>query len=87
MRNMLQRLADNSQMAIASGIYEISQTLPKSKINIITSIRKNKHVSLITEIKFSSPSLGNIRKISDPVEIAKSMMQGGAIGLDRKSVV
>jgi len=81
MRNMLQRLADNSQMAIANGIYEISQKLPKSKISIISSIRKNKHAPLITEIKFSSPSLGNIRKISDPVEIAKSMIQGGAIGL------
>ena len=78
---MLQRLADNSQRAIASGIYEISQKLPKSKISIISSIRKNKHAPLITEIKFSSPSLGNIRKISDPVEIAKSMIQGGAIGL------
>ena len=78
---MLQRLADNSQMAIASGIYEISQKLPKSKISIISSIRKNKHAPLITEIKFSSPSLGNIRKISDPVKIAKSMIQGGAIGL------
>ena len=81
MRNMLQRLADNSQRAIASGIYEISQKLPKSKISIISNIRKNKHAPLITEIKFSSPSLGNIRKISDPVEIAKSMIQGGAIGL------
>ena len=81
MRNMLQKLADNSQMAIASGIYEISQKLPKSKISIISSIRKNKHAPLITEIKFSSPSLENIRKISDPVEIAKSMIQGGAIGL------
>jgi len=78
---MLQKLADNSQMAIDSGIYEIAQKLPKSKINIIKSIRKNKHAPLITEIKFSSPSLGNIRKISDPVEIAKSMIEGGAIGL------
>ena len=57
MKNMLQKLADNSQMAIADGIYEISQKLPKSKINIIESIRKNKHAPLITEIKFSSPSL------------------------------
>ncbi|MEX0911385.1 MAG: indole-3-glycerol-phosphate synthase, partial [Nitrosopumilaceae archaeon] len=81
MKNMLQKLADNSQMAIDSGIYEISQKLPKSKINIIESIRKNKHAPLITEIKFSSPSLGNIRKISNPVEIAKSMIEGGAIGL------
>lgn len=81
MKNMLQKLADNSQTAIDDGIYEISQKLPKSKINIIKSIRKNKHAPLITEIKFSSPSLGNIRKISDPVEIAKSMIEGGAIGL------
>jgi|SRR3972149_7989165 len=81
MRNMLQRLADNSQMAIDNGVYKISQKLPRSKINIVDSIRKNNHASLITEIKFSSPSLGNIRKMSDPVEIAKSMIQGGAIGL------
>jgi len=78
---MLQRLADNSQMAIDNGVYKISQKLPRSKINIVDSIRKNNHASLITEIKFSSPSLGNIRKMSDPVEIAKSMIQGGAIGL------
>jgi len=81
MKNMLQKLVDNSQTAIADGVYDISQKLPKSKINIIKSIRKNKHAPLITEIKFSSPSLGNIRKISDQVEIAKSMIGGGAIGL------
>ncbi len=81
MKNMLVKLARNSQLAINDGVYEISQKIPKSKINIIESIRKNKHASLITEVKFSSPSLGTIRKISDPVNIAKQMTQGGAIGL------
>ncbi|MGI0082591.1 MAG: indole-3-glycerol phosphate synthase TrpC [Nitrosopumilaceae archaeon] len=81
MKDMLQKLAQNSQMAIDDGVYEISQRLPKSKINLIDSIRKNKHASLITEIKFSSPSLGNIRNVSDPIEIAKMMIQGGAVGL------
>ena len=81
MKDMLQKLANNSQKAIDDGVYKISKKLPKSKNNIIDSIRKNKHASLITEIKFSSPSLGNIRDISDPVEIAKLMVQGGAIGL------
>src|SRR5579864_1443726 len=81
MKDMLQKLANNSQKAIDDGIYEISEKLPRSNSNIIDSIRKNKHASLITEIKFSSPSLGNIRDISDPVEIAKSMVQGGAVGL------
>jgi len=81
MKNMLVKLAQNSQIAINDGVYEISQRIPKSKINIIESIRKNKHAALITEVKFSSPSLGAIRKISDPVNIAKQMTHGGAIGL------
>jgi len=81
MKNMLEKLAHNSQKAIDDGVYKISEKLPRSKNNIIDIIRKNKHASLITEIKFSSPSLGNIRQISDPVEIAKLMIQGGAIGL------
>ena len=81
MRNMLQKLTQNSQLAIESGVYDITKKIPKSKMNIIDSIHKNKHASLITEVKFSSPSLGSIRKISDPVKIAKLMVEGGAIGL------
>src|SRR5207245_1450514 len=78
---MLQKLAQNSQKAIDEGIYEIEHKLAKSGKNIITLIKKNVHASLITEIKFSSPSLGNIRQISDPADIAKSMIEGGAVGL------
>jgi len=36
---------------------------------------------LITEIKFSSPSLGKIRTLSDPVSIAQAMITGGAKAL------
>lgn len=81
MKNMLQKLTQNSQIAIKEGVYDITQNMPKSKMSIIDNIRKNKHASLITEVKFSSPSLGSIRKISDPVKIAKMMVAGGAIGL------
>jgi indole-3-glycerol phosphate synthase len=81
MKNMLQKLTQNSQLAIEEGVYHITQKMPKSKINLIEIIRKNKHASLITEVKFSSPSLGDIRKISDPVKIAKAMVAGGAVGL------
>jgi len=81
MKNMLQKLTQNSQIAIEDGVYDIKQKMSKSKMNIIDNIHKNKHASLITEIKFSSPSLGSIRKISDPVKIAKMMVEGGAIGL------
>ena len=78
---MLDRLVQNSMKAIKDGVYEIEYKLTKSEKNIVDEIRKNPHASLITEIKFSSPSLGSIREITNPVNIAKSMIEGGAIGL------
>ena len=78
---MLEKLAKNSQKAIGDGIYEVGNKLAKSDKNIISEIKTNVHASLITEVKFSSPSLGSIRQISDPVDIARSMVIGGAVGL------
>ena len=77
----LQKLVDNSKKAIADGTYEISDSLKKSEIDLIESIKQNKHASLITEVKFSSPSLGKIRQKSDPVQIAQAMVDGGAKAL------
>ena len=79
--NTLQKLHDNSHKAISDGTYEISENLQKSEIDLIESIRQNKHASLITEVKFSSPSLGKIRQKSDPTQIADAMVQGGAKAL------
>lgn len=81
MKDMLEKLAKNSQKAVNEGIYEINYKNPKSEKNLIEQIRNNKHASLITEVKFSSPSLGDIREVSDPVLIAKQMVEGGAVGL------
>lgn len=81
MKNMLEKLAKNSQQAIKDGTYEINYKNKKSEKNLVEQIRNNKHASLITEVKFSSPSLGNIRQVSDPVAIAKQMVDGGAVGL------
>ncbi|MGI0072550.1 MAG: indole-3-glycerol phosphate synthase TrpC [Nitrosotalea sp.] len=78
---MLEKLAQNSRKAIRDGVYEVKHKLAKSEKNIINEIRRNPHASLITEVKFSSPSLGSIREIVNPVEIAKSMIDGGAVGL------
>jgi indole-3-glycerol phosphate synthase len=81
MKGMLEKLAKNSQKTINEKVYEINYKNSKSGKNLIEQIRNNKHASLITEVKFSSPSLGDIREISDPVLIAKQMVQGGAVGL------
>jgi len=81
MKNVLEKLVVNSRKSIDDGIYDIMETLQKSEIDLEESIRNNNHASLITEIKFSSPAEGNIRQISDPIQIAESMVSGGATAL------
>ena len=81
MKNVLEKLVANSQKAIDDGVYDIAETLSKSDIDLEESIRNNAHASLITEIKFSSPAEGGIREISDPLQIAESMINGGAKAL------
>ncbi|SHO46442.1 Indole-3-glycerol phosphate synthase [Nitrosotalea sinensis] len=81
MKGVLEKLANNSQTAIKDGVYDIRYANTKSQKNLVDVIKNNKHASLITEVKFSSPSLGNIREISDPVQIARQMVDGGASAL------
>ena len=81
MGNILEKLVAYSRKAIDDDVYEINNSLPNSGIDLKESIIKSKHAALITEIKFSSPALGNIRKISDPVDIARKMVNGGACAL------
>ena len=81
MENILEKLVNNSKKAIEDGIYEINESLPNSGTDLENIITKSEHAALITEVKFSSPALGNIRKITDPVEIALNMINGGASAL------
>ena len=79
--NILRKLVNNSQAAIDDGVYEIDRELQKSNKDFIQMIRTNTHATLLTEIKFSSPSLGKIRTLTDPVSIANKMISGGARAL------
>jgi len=79
--NILRKLVDNSQIAINDGVYDVDVRLHKSNDDFLQIIKTNKHVTLLTEIKFSSPSLGKIRTLSDPVDIAKQMIAGGSKAL------
>jgi len=81
MKNVLQKLIQNSQKAIDEGVYEIAEKLQKSQMDLIDLIKNSNHAPIITEVKFSSPSLGKIRTTSDPIVLANSMIRGGAIGL------
>jgi len=79
--NILKRLVINSQAAIADGTYEIDANLDKSSKDFIQIIKNNPHPTLLTEIKFASPSLGKIRTLTDPASIAKQMIAGGSKAL------
>ena len=81
MENILEKLVNNSKKAFNDGVYDISESYSNSRINLEEIISNSQHAPLITEVKFSSPALGNIRKISDPVEIAVQMVNGGASAL------
>ena len=79
--NTLDKLVRNSLRAIELNTYTISDKLNRSTKSIPDIIKNNKHASIISEIKFSSPSEGIIMKKSDPIKIVKNMINGGVIGL------
>jgi len=79
--NILRKLVNNSQIAIDDGVYEIEADLQKSTKDFIQIINANQHATLLTEIKFSSPSLGKIKTLTDPASIAKQMIAGGSKAL------
>jgi len=82
-KNILKKLVNNSQTAIDDGVYDvkIAKNMNKSSKDFLKIMKSNKHATLLTEIKFASPSLGKIKKITDPVSIAKQMIKGGSKAL------
>lgn len=79
--NILKKLVNNSQVAIDNGVYDVDVNLQKSNKDLIQIINTNPRPTLLTEIKFASPSLGKIRTLTDPVSIAKQMIVGGSKAL------
>ena len=79
--NILRKLVNNSQMAIDDGVYDVEADLEKSNKDFKQIIKTNQDATLLTEIKFASPSLGKIRTLTDPASIAKKMVAGGAKAL------
>ena len=79
--NILRKLVNNSQIAIDDGVYDIDADLQKSSKDFKQIIKINPHATLLTEVKFSSPSLGKIRTLTDPASIARQMIAGGSKAL------
>ena len=82
MNDFLDTLAENAKKTVASGYYKnLKATATCPKISLKEAIKNCKANPVITEIKAASPSLGTIRSAINPVEIAKAMQNGGAVGV------
>jgi len=81
----LKALADNSYRALDEGAYESEEYnfSTHSPINLRQRILSCPHAPLITEIKFSSPSKGQIVDESkiNIAQVATTMVRAGSIGI------
>ena len=87
-KSVLKSLAKNSFKAIDAGVYEIDNKSERSYYNHRTSsiskkIQSSQVTSLITEIKYASPSKGILAdpKIFRVEDIASAMESAGAVGI------
>ena len=81
MYDYLDILAESAQKTITEGYYRVSYKQPKLTISLKESILKCKETPIIAEIKFTSPSTGDLREKSHVTDIAEAMEKGGATGI------
>ncbi|MCI0557759.1 MAG: indole-3-glycerol-phosphate synthase [Nitrososphaera sp.] len=77
----IRRMVDNSFKAIDEGAYDTSHLFSHDALSMRKAILSCPHAPLITEVKFASPSEGNIRQESSPLEIASAMVDAGSVAL------
>jgi len=81
MADYLDILAQEALKTIESGYYKLCSSILRRQLSLKNAILQCRHAPVIAEIKPSSPSKGRLRQISDPVEVAKAMKRGGAVGI------
>lgn len=77
----IERLVENSFKAIDEGAYDMKREVSHDAQSLKKAILSCPHAPLITEVKFSSPSRGQIRNFGTPAEIALAMEAAGATAL------
>ena len=82
MADFLDILARDAKETVELGYYNVEGvTTAKPCLSLKAFIERCKHAPVIAEIKPSSPSRGDLRKISSLKDIVHSMERGGAIGI------
>jgi indole-3-glycerol phosphate synthase len=81
MIDFLDTLAMDATKTVDSGYYQTVVSTKQPTISLKTAITECKGNPVITEIKAASPSLGTIRTMLNPKEIAQAMERAGAVGI------
>lgn len=80
----LEALATDALLTVESGFYDSPETpssLAATGKSLVDVVSENRGRALVCEVKFASPSAGDIRGKGLPAEIAKEMEAGGAMAL------
>lgn len=78
--NILAKLAKNSRLAIEQGTYDAGSSARQCEVRF-DDISQPSGATIISEIKFASPSHNTIRETKDIAELATEMIIGGAAAL------
>ena len=81
MSDHLVELSRKARERVRAGFYDSDQSLRRTRLSLVRTIKNSKKTPVITEIKYASPSSGKIREFESPLKIAKAMLTGGACAL------
>lgn len=70
--------ASEVRKMVDAGFYDVSYDAKHRAISMSRALQNNKKVPIITEVKFSSPSKGTIRKFQEVASVVNAMERGGA---------
>ncbi len=77
----LAKLAQDAHTRVERGYYDRVTSIHRLHQSLSRAIRVQQSNAIITEVKFSSPSQGTIRKVEPAHLVAESMVRGGACAI------
>jgi len=81
MPDFLARLIDDARRRVREGYYDLIEEVSHNPIDLKLAIKSSERNAIIAEIKPASPTHGSLRPEIDPVNVAREMMDGGAVAL------
>lgn len=80
--SFLDEIIENRKKSIKNIIdnYKVAKKIPRESGKFYNSIKNRSNVSIISEVKFASPSMGDIKEKSSIEKIVNAMESGGVIG-------